>query len=628
MVTPAGDSTKKKVHKLEEFNRFQSSNFMADTTYSSKVDSSLETFFYYSPQLYNFKTNTGINGGPQKNLIYGSPRNNNIGIDFDQLGDFRFNVDSNKYYDLSQPYARVSYINGAKKEEGIDIEFSQNIRELWNWGIQYKKTGGEGFYPRQKTSINNFRFFQSFRSKNNFYNLLGTFIYNETYVEENGGLQNDSLFEFSLIPLNRASLPLNLNNAKNTSRNYEYGINQKFNLGKKRLTYFVDENDSLYPDSIIAKWTQPQFTIEHSGQYKIAEYTFEDYSVDSSYYGNPLPFGNYNILDKTYTADLVNEVTFGWHKFNKISGLSDAYVKAGLGYQYLEYNQTPSFPAGPTLLNDKFYSNLYGLGTLETNPLKPHVFKASGKIFFNGYNNGDYQFEGITTHDIAKFNLKLNGHYRSNTPSLIYTSFQSTAYQWENTLNKEGELLIGGNVSIPHLNFSFGSNYRSVINHVYFDNTTSVQQFNNDINIFSAHIEQHFKVSIFHLNLKLQYQTMDKAGIINVPELLSYNSFYLETRLFQKEMLLRLGSDIYMTSSYFGDLYNPVIRQWTVQNQKEIGLFPIVDFFLLVNVDRAYFFVKLANALEGVTAYNYYASPNYPLPDRALKFGVKWEFLN
>lgn len=647
IVAPAEeDSTQQKYPKLNLFNTYPASNFLADTFLSTKIDTSFEKFFYYNPQYYNFKMNLGVNGSPQRSLINDNPIPITANASMDHLEDFRFNADSIKFFELTQPYARVFYINGAKREEGIDIEFSQNVRKNWNWGVEYQKTGVEGFYPRQKTSINNFRFFQSFVSKNNRYRALASIIYNDTYFEENGGLQNDTLFEFSDQKVNRAALPLQLSNAKNTSRNQEYFLDHSLNYGRKTYTYFIDENDSIYPDSIIGEWIQPSISFHHQLRYKTFEYSYEDQSVDQNYYANELPFGNYNIYDQTYTNDLINEFGVRFHLLPDSAGHANWTVGGALGVQYLEYSQYGTYPAERLILNENYYNNLYIKGSLSSNPFKNHAFTASSHIFlggfdaepieasrisrqFIGYNAGDFKLNGRSTHKIRNQRVELEASFHNYSPGILFTSFESTARSWNNdNLNKLTNIDLGAKYSIPGVKFDMGANYQSIINHLYFNESSLVRQYDSDINISSVFAQKLFKLSKFYLRLKLQYQFVDQAGIINLPEFLTFNSLYYQTHLFKGDMLFRIGSDLFFTSSYYGDAYDPTIRQFITQNSKEIGLSPIVDFYFMVNVDRAFFFAKLANALEGIPSYNYYAAPAFPMPDRSFKFGIKWEFIN
>jgi hypothetical protein len=36
----------------------------------------------------------------------------------------------------------------------------------------------------------------------------------------------------------------------------------------------------------------------------------------------------------------------------------------------------------------------------------------------------------------------------------------------------------------------------------------------------------------------------------------------------------------------------------------------------------------MTNVGEGIPSYSYLARPGYPLQDRALKFAIKWTFIN
>ena len=93
-------------------------------------------------------------------------------------------------------------------------------------------------------------------------------------------------------------------------------------------------------------------------------------------------------------------------------------------------------------------------------------------------------------------------------------------------------------------------------------------------------------------------------------------------------MLLRLGTDLYVASDYTGDSYNPITRQYQVQTSKTIQSYPWLEPYVMIKVDRTYFFLRIANALEGAVPPTNFAAPGYPMADRAFKFGIKWEFIN
>ncbi|UTW60561.1 hypothetical protein KFE98_10835 [bacterium SCSIO 12741] len=621
--------------KLNQFNYFTHQNFQTDTTLLSPIDTSLEDFYYYAPQMRNFKMNLGNNGTAQINLSPNDSLPIGLKTQFDQIDDFRFHTNTNRFYDLSQPYAKIFYINGAQREEGINIKFSQNVSPGWNTGIEYRKTGSEGFYQRQKTSHNNFGFFQSFRSKNNRYGALANFNYNDTYNEENGGIRYDSLF--TDLPraeqITRKSFEVNYLQAKNLSRSYGLGFRQFLNFGTRRIKYYKDENDSVYVDSIISEKILPRISFEHQVNYLKQELIFEDQDVQARNYvlGN-LADTSSNIFDLTVVNTVDNQFGVILYPFpSHISSLSDVRLRLSSGIQYGEYAQHGIIDQQNRLLTDNYYNNWYGGVELRNSVYRKHQFHLQLKTVFAGHDQNDLIFKFKSLHQLGSWHFMPKLTLETLNPTLLEEEFASSAYQWNTSdqpLNKRNNLKLELNIHQPKLGFSIGGRYQALGNHIYFDALQKLNQYNSTITLSQIWLEQKFKLSVFHLDLKLQYQFVDQAGIINVPEFLSYNSFYIQHELFKKDMLMRIGVDLYYTTAYTGDGYNPVTRQFYSQTQTKLGEFPWLEAFLMVNVDRAYFFGKLSNVMEGIPNYNYFASPGYPLNDLAFKFGVKWEFVN
>jgi hypothetical protein len=145
-------------------------------------------------------------------------------------------------------------------ETFFGVLINYEILETWNIGVGYRKISSVGFYISQRTAINNFYINQHLKSKNHRYQLIFYGIYNESYNEENGGIQNDTLFTDSPEKISRKGLPVNFTEAINRSRQQEYLLKQRFNFGPSRRFYYRDAKDSLYPDSIIKTQIIPRIT--------------------------------------------------------------------------------------------------------------------------------------------------------------------------------------------------------------------------------------------------------------------------------------------------------------------------------------------------------------------------------
>ncbi|MGB0403602.1 MAG: putative porin [Salibacteraceae bacterium] len=617
-----GPPDSNRVIKLQEFYTMNQDEFYFDSSQYVFIDTSIEGFYYNNPQLYNFQTNLGNNGSAQKELSLSPTPILSFKTKFDQLDEFRFKESSNKFYNVTQPYAKVSYINGAQNEEGINIQFTQNISEGWNMGVEYKKESSEGFYVRQRNSLNHFRVHQIFKSKNNRYSILANLNYNDNYNEENGGIAYDSLF--TDFPENsRKGIDVNYQNAKNTANNQEYYLKQNINFGNKSFIKYVNENDSIYQDSIIGNYITPTLSIYHEFRYNNTLFRFEDSSPD------PLNYPSLSLRGQISESTRINEL-------NNIIGIRlrpfhENYIGTfGLdlfgGYDYLEYHQYNVYN-GVDLRHD-FYTNTIIGGRINNSKSNKYHLKIEASSVISGFDKGDQIISFESHSSIKYFNVSAAISIASTNPELIKREYASFTNTWSNNLNKTNSNNYNLKIEVPKLNFNLSGKFNQTDNYTYFNSNSEVIQYGTTINTFQIELSQKFKVWKLHLDLKGQYQNIDKTGIINLPELITFSSFYLESTLFKKDLLYRIGMDLFWASEYYGDAYDPTIRQYLTQNTTKIESYPWLDVFLIVNIDRTFFFARVSNVLEGAVPYNYFSAPGYPMRDRAFTFGLKWEFIN
>lgn len=611
-----------KVQKLESFLSYKASEFHLDSPPFKTIDTTFDKAYYYNPQLHNFKTNLGNNGTAQKSLYLDYNYNSGFKLNFDQLNDFRFLSSTNRYFEVSQPYAKAAYINGAQKEEGINIAFTQNIRENWNIGLQYKKIGSIGFYQRQRTAINSFKLFQSFKSKNNRYGIIANVNYNDSYNEENGGIKSDSIFLFD-PNTNRQGIEVNSPNAKNNSRSQEFFLKQHLNFGKQVAIIPKDSTDTTETFRII-----PLFSPYHAFRYHNQEFIFEDASPAPENY----PLGSVSpgvlIQDETKLTQFDNQIGVRISPLSNTNGIFKTLeVDAWGKLELLQYQQ-----------RSPWYGNIYNKDNLDNLIIGTSIkndFNKNNSITLDwsntieGFDAGDSKLGFKSFHKIKWLNVSPSIEASTLNPAMVFRKYSSTPYSWNfsnlSLINEQKEQL---NIEVNKTNTRLNFTGRQITNYTYFDANSTVKQHSNQINYFKAKLSQHIKLSIIHLDLSVMYQTSDQAGIINVPELAAYSKFYIQSTLFKKDLSYRIGADLYATSDYYGDGYNAAIRQYYSQNSEKITTYPWLEVYLMAKIQRTYFFAKLTNVLEGNASPAFFAAPNYPLPDRAFKFGIKWEFLN
>ena len=64
------------------------------------------------------------------------------------------------------------------------------------------------------------------------------------------------------------------------------------------------------------------------------------------------------------------------------------------------------------------------------------------------------------------------------------------------------------------------------------------------------------------------------------------------------------------------------------QNQKKIGNFPILDFFINAKIQQTRIYFKFEHFNSSLTGYNFYSAPNYPFRDFSFRFGLVWNFFS
>jgi hypothetical protein len=611
--------------KIDSYHWFQKDAYWKDSIQSTKIDTTFSPFFYYSPQFHNFKMNLGNNGTAQRNLYYEVDNTIGFKTQFDQLHDFKFTANNAPYLELSQPYTRVFYINGAQKEEGINVAFSQNIRKNWNTLVEYKKIGSIGFYQKQRTALNRFRITHNFKSKNNRYALIAYVNYNDNTNEENGGIVSDSIFENS-PEFTRQGIEVRLTEAKNYGRNQEYFIQQQLNFGPIKKSYYSSPNDSSKTDSVIAETVQSVVSPFHSIRYYQSEYIYDDYATDPNNYPFGTVISNGSLSVRSSFRQVDNTIGISAFPFKAIQALSDLNVKAFGRYQYLEYEQFNHF--ADQQLNENYLNNTIIGASVENSNYKKLHYGLTYESVIDGYDKNDVSLHARLGYNLKWIKIDAGAKQTSLNPKILFRQYKGVAYTWQNNLDLENTLNVYGKISLPKLGFRLETQTHTIDNKVYFNSLSEVVQHKGTISIWQTELSQHFKLWYFHLDATIRYQLTDQIGIINIPEWLGYGKFYFESTLFKKDMLYRIGLDLFISDAYNADNYNPVIRSFTSQTNQEVESFPWGDFYLMAKVDRTYFFARLSNVFEGAIPYNYYSSPGYPLPDRALKLGVKWEFVN
>jgi hypothetical protein len=219
-------------------------------------------------------------------------------------------------------------------------------------------------------------------------------------------------------------------------------------------------------------------------------------------------------------------------------------------------------------------------------------------------------------------------------PDNIYNLHQSSYvnYNWSNDFKNE---------KINSLNVHLNTNWinaalqiTNLDDHLYFSNDdatkfqlVSPKQYGKTINYLSIKANREFKFRKFALDNTVLYQKVDqKDNILNVPQFVVRNSLYYTNYYFKKAMYLQTGVIFNYFTKYSASEYNPILGEFFVQNQKEIGAFPNLDFFINARIQRTRIYLKAEHFNASMSGNNFYSAPNYPYRDFMIRFGLVWNF--
>jgi hypothetical protein len=524
-------------------------------------------------------------------------------------------VNDVNYYSVATPLTEMYFKTVMQQGQSSDVFITLNTSERFNFSIGYKGLRSLGKYINQLSSNGNFTFTSSYNTKNKRYFLNLHFTGQDSENGENGGITTAADFE-SKNP-----------DYKERQRLEVYLTDAKTFMKGKRL--FFDHNFRIN-----SKEGSNNLTLKHQFNYEYKFFEYNQVTVAST------------VGDKTVNRFGDSFVTRGINdqvRYNRM------YNKVGLEYENTLLGKFQFF------VDDFRYNYYYN-----------SVFVLSDKVVPSSLNDeinsfgGQYQYQrnkwkgkflysnSITNQSLtaieANLNYKINDEnqvtfqYQNNNkvPNHIYNLHQSsyTNYNWYNDFKNEKNNAITVDAKTQWINATL--QVSTLKDFLYFQNTSSndtiqliiPKQYDKTINYLSLKVNKEFKFWKLGLDNTLLFQKADQDNLVlNVPELVTRNTFYFTDYFFKKALYLQTGITFNYFIKYYANDYNPVVSEFFVQNNKQIGDFANCDFFVNARIRQTRIFVKAEHFNSAFSATNtFYSAPNYPYRDFMIRFGLVWNF--
>ncbi len=525
------------------------------------------------------------------------------------LDGYLYKNDSVQYYKVYKTFTEISYIQGAKKEQNFHAVFSRNIYRSFNLGFDFHVMSAPGAYNRQKTNQINFALTSQFFSKDKRYGVIANLTMNRIKNYENGGIIYDSLFE-SNLETNRMVIPVNLLTAQNRVKETGFFMKHYFDLTR----HTASEKDS----SGITRNRIELGRLSYSFQYNRQIQNFIDYQPDSGFF--PTPVDTVITFDSLTVKKIINEVIWSNPSFKPNQQLRMFQIEAGIRQQYSEVS----------MQGDKiFFQQYIPHAKINFTPFGSLILEAQGDYAIGDYNEGDFSLQ-VTLSSILGSKSKnagtisITGKYSLQQPAWFYSHYQGNSYQWDTSWLKQG--LISGGFKYFFKFIETGINVGRITNFIYLDTLSMPRQFQPEFGYMNLFLNGDVDIWRFKFKTQLLYQTIQGTSLLRLPAFMGNLAVYYTQPLFHGAATLQPGLNFFYNTAYYADKYNPALRSFYLQDEKEIGNYLYMDVFINLKIQRARFFFTYTHFNASFMGHTYYTTPGYPMQDGAFKFGVSWRF--
>ena len=520
------------------------------------------------------------------------------------------------YYDLPTPFTELMYRSVFEQGQLLDAIYSVNTSRQFNFSISRKGLRSLGNYQNFISSSSNFKFTTSYKSRNKRFRLRTHYNKQNLFSEQNGGIRDSDVpnFENGIDQfLDRGVFDLNFENASNDFISKRFYIDQ---------FYVLKESDSIKNYSI---------ELSNSIYFEEKNYRFNQSSSDDF-------FGDYFISQEIRDELFLNTMNFQSKLLVSSKNLGD--INLGLIY-----------------IDDQYSLENYQIDEYIDNSVKidaKTVYLNTG--LEKSFSNIDLNLKLINyIHGDNKSNLfqsKINFHLKEENYLAFQYSFTSIppnynqilhrsnyeAYNWTNQFKNPITNSLAFSLRLSKI-FDLDLEYMSVKNHIQFhklplddlDSTIDysivpLQYGADDLNLLKINLARKIKLGKFSFDTRILIQRLLENEITNLPELVTRNTLFYSTDMFNKALFLQTGFGFSYFSKYFMNGYDPLLSELYIQNDKMIGGFPLIDFFVNAKIQQTRLYFKFEHLNSSFTGYKYYSAPNYPYRDFTFRFGLVWNF--
>ena len=540
-----------------------------------------------------------------------------------------------KFYHTTTPYSTIAYKKGFVSNLGqndISFSFTGNVSRRTNLGMTIDYLNSYGRYANQEGKTVFGSVFGSYNGDH--YSLQAAFTWNTLKNFENGGLQNINDLQGLLKPEDMPVKMQGMSKLRYLSGylNHYYSIcverERKVNYRERNEEGKWEKKDSIKIEYI------PVTTFRHI--FEVNDVTKGYIEKDAqgfypnTYYDKKSTADSAACLSIKNTLSVTFEEEFNtWLKFGAtVYAMNETQRHLSL---LPIYSDSVGLPPD-IIFENRWTNNTYIGGALYKNRGKHIHYGFDGNVCLVGYKLGEFQVNGHIDggFKLGKDSLTIaaKAFFRNETPDYYLQRYRSNHYEWDNDFNKQYRLHIGGEIAYPtkwikpKLNVSF----ENISQYIYFDTDGIPKQLDGSIQVLAADLQLNLTTPWFNLDNSVVYQ-MSSSDKMPLPTLVMYNNLYYHGT-WVKVLDVQIGVDMRFFTKYYAPVLNPALGQFCVQNDVQIGNYPVMSAYanFYVRKLRLKLFAQFQHFNASFMNKQYFEMPDYPMAPGMFRAGLSWHF--
>lgn len=510
-----------------------------------------------------------------------------------------------RYYNTRSPFTRLFATFGGDGRSWLDITHARNINPRWSVGLDFTRlTAEQQIAPSPQANLRNqvtstaYALYTRYESENGRYALLANLSRLKHTVKESGGI----LFTGEDLPADLGNLieyedsPRRLEDARSSVLRLNYHLFHQYKLVNALQLYHIFDRETR-TDSYL------------------------DAAPNAAYY---------NLDAFPAEVQALGEDFFSREYKNQL-GVKGGY-KAGHWNAYAKHRSVKLAPT-PELIEQVDELAVGGYLALQPDSLRTLRLEAELR------NEGQYRFEALAQNTW----LSLRYQRSQYKPAYLYQYRNTLFNEWNNEsfLDPTADRLEGTFfLKLGSLVFKPGLQLTLVQNPLYFraDTLTGIGRpvdiapvQGSTAQMISPRLAFSLKISdrvFWEGDAQYTYVTEKSAEAFPVPSWLFNSALYYEGPLFGGNLLGQFGVDVHMKAAYFAQAYDPVLRQFVVQDDFLVPAYPVANLFFGFKINTTRVFARLSHFNQGLTGQGYFTTPYYNGLERTFDFGIDWLFFD